>query len=254
METTLSPLKVGRRMVLSQAGRQLLPYVERVLEAVNQMHCFTQDLTQCRGEITIGVAETLLCYRLPPLLKAFHRRAPQARLLSRSMGCYDIRDGLMDGSLDVGLFYENIGGLSSQLVTHPVGTFPVVLTAAPQVKALGPDFVAPDHQVPLPFLINEPNSIFRQMFEGYLREKAIRMDHTIELGSIPTIKHLVENEVGVTFLPRFAVEDALAAGRLVELETGMEEPVLSAVCAHHKSKWISPLMACFLEIVTAAGV
>lgn len=44
--------KVGRRMVLSQAGRQLLPYVERVLEAVNQMHCFTQDLTQCRGEIT----------------------------------------------------------------------------------------------------------------------------------------------------------------------------------------------------------
>ena len=170
------------------------------------------------------------------------------------MGCYDIRDGLMDGSLDVGLFYENIGGLSSQLVTHPVGTFPVVLTAAPQIKALGPDFVAPDHQVPLPFLINEPNSIFRQMFEGYLREKAIRMDHTIELGSIPTIKHLVENEVGVTFLPRFAVEDALAAGRLVELETGMEEPVLSAVCAHHKSKWISPLMACFLEIVTAAGV
>ena len=163
------------------------------------MHCFTQDLTQCRGEITIGVAETLLCYRLPPLLKAFHRRAPQ-------------------------------------------------------VKALGPDFVAPDHQVPLPFLINEPNSIFRQMFEGYLRERAIRMDHTIELGSIPTIKHLVENEVGVTFLPRFAVEDALAAGRLVELETGMEEPVLSAVCAHHKSKWISPLMACFLEIVTAAGV
>ena len=70
--------KVGRRMVLSQAGRQLLPYVERVLEAVNQMHCVTQDLTQCRGEITIGVAETLLCYRLPPLLKAFHRRAPQA--------------------------------------------------------------------------------------------------------------------------------------------------------------------------------
>ena len=181
------------------------------------MHCFTQDLTQCRGKSPSGWRKPCCATDCRQLLKAFHRRAPQARLLIRSMGCYDIRDGLMDGSLDVGLFYENIGGLSSQLVTHPVGTFPVVLTAAPQVKALGPDFVAPDHQVPLPFLINEPNSIFRQMFEGYLREKAIRMDHTIELGSIPTIKHLVENEVGVTFLPRFAVEDALAAGRLVEL-------------------------------------
>ena len=91
----------------------------------------------------------------------------------------------MDGSLDVGLFYENIGGLSSQLVTHPVGTFPVVLTAAPQVKALGPDFVAPDHQVPCPSSSTNPTPFFRQMFEGYLREKAIRMDHTIELGEHP---------------------------------------------------------------------
>ena len=40
-------------------------------------------LTQCRGEITIGVAETLLCYRLPPVLKAFHRQAPGARLFLR---------------------------------------------------------------------------------------------------------------------------------------------------------------------------
>ena len=68
--------KVGRRMVLSQAGRRLLPYVDQVLDAVDQMRFFQEDLTQCRGEITIGVAETLLCYRLPPVLKAFHRQAP----------------------------------------------------------------------------------------------------------------------------------------------------------------------------------
>lgn len=169
--------KVGRRMVLSQAGRQLLPYVERVLEAVNQMHCFTQDLTQCRGEITIGVAETLLCYRLPPLLKAFHRRAPQARLLIRSMGCYDIRDGLMDGSLDVGLFYENIGGLSSQLVTHPVGTFPVVLTAAPQVKALGPDSWLLTIKSPCPSSSTNPTPFSARCLRGYLREKPSEWTH-----------------------------------------------------------------------------
>lgn len=76
--------KVGRRMVLSQAGRRLLPYVDQVLDAVDQMRFFQEDLTQCRGEITIGVAETLLCYRLPPVLKAFHRQAPGARQIGRA--------------------------------------------------------------------------------------------------------------------------------------------------------------------------
>ena len=61
--------KVGRRMVLSQAGRRLLPYVDQVLDAVDQMRFFQEDLTQCRGEITIGVAETLVRdYRVDLLL------------------------------------------------------------------------------------------------------------------------------------------------------------------------------------------
>ena len=76
------------------------------------------------------------------------------------------------------------------------------------------------------------------------------MDHTIQLGSIPTIQRLVENEVGVTFLPRFAVEEALADGRLVELPVDMAAPTLSPVCAHHKGKWVSPLLQCFLDLVT----
>ena len=166
------------------------------------------------------------------------------------MNCYDIRDGLLAGELDVGLFYQEIGGLGDQLTTYPLGQCPVVLVAAPGVQALCPDFTAPGQRLPVPLLTNEPNSIFRQQFEGYLREKDIRMDHTIQLGSIPTIQHLVENEVGVTFLPRFAVEEALADGRLVELPVDMAAPTLSPVCAHHKGKWVSPLLQCFLDLVT----
>ena len=160
--------KVGRRMVLSQAGRRLLPYVDQVLDAVDQMRFFQEDLTQCRGEITIGVAETLLCYRLPPVLKAFHRQAPGARLFIRSMNCYDIRDGLLAGELDVGLFYQEIGGLGDQLTTYPLGQCPVVLVAArcrPSARTTPP----PASACRCPLLTNEPNSIFRQQFEGYLR-------------------------------------------------------------------------------------
>ena len=241
--------KIGRRMVLTKAGERLIPYVDDVLTSVNKMRFFEQDLAQCQGTLSIGVGETLLCYKMPEFLKEFHKRAPKARLFIRSMNCYEIRNELLNGGLDLGVFYEDVGGFGSNLTTQSLGTFPLALVAAPEIKQQYPDFITPDQSIPLPFIINETNCIFRQIFEHYLKERAIRLDHTIELWSIPTIKNLVKSQVGISFLPRFTVETELANGELTEIPTAMKEPCITAVCAHHKNKWVSPLMQQFLDLI-----
>lgn len=240
--------KIGRRMVLTKAGEQLVPYVENVLDSVNKMRNFERDLAECQGDLHIGVGETLLCFRISPILKEFHKLAPKARLFIRSMNCYDIRDELLNGTLDIGVFYEDVGGFGSNLQTYSLGEFETVLAASPLIKQNHPDFITPDQQIPLPFIINEPNCIFRQMYEEYTRSRAILMDHTIELWSIPTIKNLVKSDVGITYLPRFAVQEELERGELVEIENAIEYPYIHAVCAHHKNKWLSPLMQLFIDI------
>lgn len=243
--------KIGRRMVLTKAGEQLIPYVSDVLDSVERMHCFENDLSAYQGAIHIGVGETLLCYKLPPVLKEFCKRAPKARLFLQSMNCYDIRNDLLKGTLDLGVFYEEVGGLGSNLAVHPLRRDPVVLVASPDIKAQYPDFTTPNQQIPVPFIINEPTCIFRQIFEQYLRDKSIVLDHTIELWSIPTIKNLVQNNVGVTVLPRFSVENELECGSLVEIPTDMADPCITAVCGSHVNKWQSPLMKLFVELCAA---
>ncbi|WP_373218759.1 LysR family transcriptional regulator [Ruminococcus sp. 5_1_39BFAA] len=242
--------KIGRRMVLTKAGEQLIPYVNDVLNSVERMHCFESDLSSYQGSLHIGVGETLLCYKLPSVLKDFCKRAPKARLFLHSMNCYDIRNELLRGTLDLGLFYEEVGGLGSNLTIHPFGSYPVVLVASPDIKAQYPDFITPNQQISIPFIINEPTCIFRQIFEQYLRDKSIVLDHTIELWSIPTIKNLVRNNVGITFLPRFSVEEELKLGSLVEIPTDMSNPCITAVCGKHANKWQSPLMELFVELCT----
>ena len=103
----------------------------------------------------------------------------------------------------------------------------------------------------VPFIINEQNCIFRQIFEQYLREKSIILDHTIELWSIPTIKNLVKNNMGISFLPAFTAQEELDAGVLVEIPTEIADRTITAVCAHHKNKWVSPLMQLFIDLCTA---
>lgn len=240
--------KIGRRMVLTTAGKHFIPYVDEVLNSVDRLRYFENDLAECGGDLRIGVAETLLCYNSPSILKKFHRQAPKARLFLRSMNCYDIRDELVNGTLDLGLFYEDVGGFGSNLTTYHFGNYPLVLVASPELKKQYSDFITPDQHIPIPFIINEPNCIFRQIFEKYLKDKSILLDHTIELWSIPTIKNLVRNNVGVSFLPRFAVQEELDSGELVEIPTEIMDSTISAVCAHHKNKWVSPLMQLFIDL------
>lgn len=244
--------KIGRRMVLTKAGEHLIPYVDEILQSVDKLRFFEEDLSQCQGDLNIGVAETLLCYRLPAILKEFHRQAPKARLFLRSMNCYDIRDELLNGTLDLGVFYEDVGGFGSSLTAHPLGSYPMSLVASPELKKCYSDFMTPDRSVPVSFIINEQNCIFRQIFEQYLREKSLILDHTIELWSIPTIKNLVKNNVGISFLPAFTVQEELEKGELEEIPTDITDKTITAVCAHHKNKWISPLMQLFLRLCAAS--
>ncbi|RGY96677.1 LysR family transcriptional regulator [Clostridium sp. AM58-1XD] len=242
--------KIGRNMVLTKAGEHLVPYVNEVLQSVEKLRCFEDNLAECQGDLRVGVGETLLCYKLPAALKEFHRRAPKARLFLRSMNCYDIRDELFSGTLDLGVFYDDIGGFGSNLTTLPLGDYPVILVASPEIRNQFPDFITPDKVIPIPLIINEPSCVFRQIFERYLCKKSIILDHTIELWSIPTIKNLVKNNVGITFLPKFSVQEELDSGELVEIATEITDAKISAVCGHHKNKWISPLMQLFMDITS----
>ena len=45
--------KVGRRMVLTKAGEEFIPYVEEVLSALDKMKNFQSDLAECKGTLRL---------------------------------------------------------------------------------------------------------------------------------------------------------------------------------------------------------
>ena len=240
--------KIGRRMVLTKAGEHIMPYITEVLNSVRKMKYFKKDLSSCEGDLTVGVAETQLCFSLPDKLKRFHQAAPNARLFLKSMNCYAIRDALMSGSLDVGIFYNDVGGYGSNLIVQEMESSEIVVVASPSTQRRFSDLITPDQKLSATYLINEQDCIFRQKFEEYLNEKSITLDHTIELWSIPTIINLVKSDVGISSLPRFTVQEELSRGGLVEISTEMKDPRITAVCAYHKNKWVSPLMELFIQM------
>ena len=240
--------KIGRRMVLTQEGKAILPHVESILESMGEIAAFARGREELRGDLKVALAESILSYKIQPVLKAFIRQAPGVRLSLSSLNCHDIKDALMTGEADVGVYYD-VGGHAGTLQVHRLGSFRPALVASPQLAKDERDFVTPGQDKACNLVINEKRSIYREHIEGLFKRHRITVAGTVELWSIEAIKMSVASNLGISYLPRFCVERELRDGTLLELESPPPVPEVTAVCVHHKNKRLTPAMELFIGLV-----
>ncbi|MCW6283425.1 LysR family transcriptional regulator, partial [Klebsiella pneumoniae] len=167
--------KIGRRMCLTAAGKNVLPHVYDLTKVMASIRQAARQDDEPGGELRVATGETLLAYKMPPVLQRFKQRAPKVRLSLQSLNCYSIRDALLADEVDLGVFYRV--GNDDALTMMELGPQPLALVAS--VDQAPVDFLRPRQHIPLSFIINEPQCVFRQIFESTLRQRGITMENTI---------------------------------------------------------------------------
>lgn len=238
--------RAGRRMVLTQIGEEALSQVRELLLAADRLSSVGQKAGELTGELRVDMAETLLCYRMQPVIRAFREQAPQVNLIIRSCNCINIVKNVCSGACDLCVGYDMDWNRES-LEVESLGEYEIILLAAPEFAH--PDFTTPGQYKPVSLVTDEPDSIFRRRLDEYLHQRNITLAATLELWSIETIKRCVMSNLGFTFLPRFTVRKELTAGTLVELPAPVSGVRYPALCARRKKRWVTPAMELFLRLL-----
>ncbi|TDE23624.1 LysR family transcriptional regulator [Vibrio owensii] len=241
--------KIGRKMVLTQAGEKILPYVYELARVMENIEgTAQQESSEPTGELKVLIAETQLAYKMASVLKEFRIRAPKVRLSLQSQNCYKIRDELIADKADLGVFYRV--GNDDALKVHEFEQEPLVLVASPLLTGL--DLQKREQHIDLGFISNGPKCLFRQTFESIIQERNISIDNMIELSSINTIKNCVESNIGISYLPRFTVEKELQEGSLQELAFTDAPQMIKPLCGYHAGKCVTPAMEVFIDCMRNA--
>lgn len=238
--------RAGRRMALTQIGEQVLIQARELLLAADRLSQLGLAGQEPSGALRVDMAETLLCYRMQPVIQKFRRLAPQVRLIIRSRNCLQIPENVRTGACDLGVGYD-MEWNREFLEVESMGSYPIVLLAAPEFRHT--DFVTRNQYKPVSLVTDEPDSIFRRNLEDYLRRRSITLDATLELWSIESIKRCVISNLGFTYLPRFAAREELADGRLVELTAPISGVPAPTLCARRKNRWVTPAMELFMDLL-----
>ena len=239
----------GGRMALTQAGKELLPLIDQVMDSVDALNAYCRQREGLQGTLTIAAPESLVTYQLQAVLKKFKEKAPDVKLRLRCMNCFAIHDTLCGSEVDIAIHYD-VGSYPGSVAVAALRSFPLVLIGSPQLSAGDRDFITQGQEKRLCNIQNDPDAASLKMFQQYMRSRSIRLESSLEVWSIEAIKRSVMSNLGIAFLPRFTVESELHSGELIELPTGIEKPEMTAICAYQKGRWKSPAMELFLQILS----
>lgn len=240
--------KKGNKMELTEAGKEILPIIDKIISATEELLSFNSSSDDITGSLKIALPETLITYKIQPILEEFKKKAPNVKLSLQVMNCYSIYEQMLNKNIDIAIHY-NVEKYPPNFITKDIKTYPLVLVASPNLDANQRDFITPNQKKSICHIQNDSNALYLKILNSYLKNKNITLETELELWSIEAIKRSVISNLGVAFLPRFTVEDELEKGILNEIKTDMTNNKMTAIYVYNKNNWMSPAMKLFLEIL-----
>lgn len=240
--------KIGRKMMVTRAGLDLLPYFNKILDAEAHILSYATNSQEPSGTLKIAMPETLLACHMQPLLKKFKEEAPDVTLSLQVQNCYQVQKQVLNGEIDIGIHYDCIDRIDS-LAALPIGGFGGMFVASPSLPEDMRDMRTPNQVKNVTLITDGLHSSIQDICDDYLAESHIQITNRMELWGLDNIKQSVLSNLGIAFLPFVVVDDEIEDGDLIHLPSPADDQTVTALCVYHKNKWISPAMQLFLDLL-----
>ena len=238
--------RVGHTVSLTEKGREVLKYAHEISRLTEELQDSMRGEGTLRGCVRVAMADSLCDVFAERAFLPFRAQYPGISLQLLAAGTSEL----------LRLVNQNEVDLIMTLDSHIYNTEYVIL----HEEKVGVHFVAGSGhplaragEIPLaglvrqPFLLTEKGMSYRRLMDEKLAGLSLEIQPVLEIGSTDCICALLEQNLGISFLPDYVTEQAVAAGRLVYLQT---EPFAVDVwkqLLYHRNKWISPQMKAVMQ-------
>ena len=240
--------KIGRRMELTQAGKDIMPYIDMILQGAEQISNYGKSLSEISGSLKLAIPDSILIYNMQPFMQAFTHEAPNVQLIVNSIQSGEINPSIADGTADIGINCEK-DSYPDSVVHKKLGKYKAVLVASPFANNNLLDFITPHQRKPISLICNEPDGYYQLDMDKYLSEKDILLNPPMKVQSIEAVKRCVMNNLGIAVVPTYSIGEELKNGSLMPIKTELDEKEYNSFYIYHKNKWISPQMELALDLL-----
>ncbi|MDX1654414.1 MAG: LysR family transcriptional regulator [Candidatus Competibacteraceae bacterium] len=240
--------RIGRKVLLTEAGRTLLPRARRILgELADGRRALANLSGRIAGPLVLATSHHIGLHRLPPVLRAFVSRFPQVQLDMRFMDSEQACDAIGHGEMELGVVTLPSRPPATLLARH-LWHDPLLVVVNPHHPLAKQRLVSPFLLATYPAILPGAGTFTRGVIQGAFEPLGIELIVAFSTNYLETIKMMVSVGLGWSMLPRTMLDGGLAVLELEGLEISR---TLGTV--HHKGRTLSNAAQAMLDTLQGQG-
>lgn len=234
--------RLGKQVILNSFGESVYEKATKMLLNYDDLCSLKLATGKVSGKIRIGAYESMIIYRLSPLLQMYKTRFPDVEIAIQTPNTsLEMANSLKNGEIDIAFF------LDTKIENKE---FHVKDLCEERVCIVYPENFSPDslsQSTKYSLIYSLKGCSYRKIFQDYLDQQGITSRNTIETDSLELIKQYILCGVGISLLPVITVKEEIASGKITHIPLELINPLLIQI-AYHKEKKLSLQMQEFLDL------
>ena len=239
--------RTGKHLILTDAGRTVLDYARRFQSLRLELDNALAELRDnSAGRLIIGANESTSLYLLRHIerYRALH---PKVKVQVRRSLSSKIPNELLDGNLELGVISYDPG--DERLKSKVIYTDALAFVVSPEHRLARRKTVSITELGTETFIAHNVVSPYREVVLREFQAHKVPLQMPVEMPTIETIRKMVQNDMGVAFVPRMCVEQEIEQKTLCEVKVKELHVERKIRLVYPTRRALSHAAKAFLEVV-----
>lgn len=193
--------RIGRQVVLTEAGKTLLPRAKQLLQDIEDARRAIDNLSgEVSGTLRIGSSHHIGLHRLPPVLRSYAKRYPKVHLDLSFVDSETAWQQVLSGDLELGLLTLPPTP-DSRLVHQVIWPDPLVFIASLEHPLAQQSSVNLEELTQHNALLPRANTFTRHIVEELFTEQQLSLNVAMATNYLETLYMMVSVGLGWSLLP-----------------------------------------------------
>lgn len=239
--------RIGRKVTLTPQGSQFLTSAYEILYEVNRAKLSVSGETELKNPLHIGTIESLCFSKLPSILRFFRENHPKVAVRITTASPEELIEMMEHNQLDL-IYILDEPRFNSNWYKAMEQKEEIVFLSSPSFPLADRKGIRLEELLEEPFFLTERNANYRRALDRYLASKNFLLTPFLEISNTEFILRMIEENKGLSFLPKFAVEKSAADGHISVLDVTDFHVSMYRQIFYHKDKWKTREMDEFIRL------
>jgi len=241
--------RLGRKVALTDVGRQLLPRAHAILDELQNIKVEIQaEIQEGHGTLTVGFIPTVAPFVLPRVIRRFSQDFPNATLEVHEGLTDELIQKIIKAELDVGI--TSLPIQNKLIQTEELLTEPLLVASTQKYDISSRTSIQVQELDAFPFIALSEVHCLGEQVQSFCIQQDLDLNIVCHTSQLTTVQNCVALGLGVSLVPQaLAINDH--SDQIVYRPVSDSAPQRKIAAATHAKRHTSFLAHQFIEIVKA---